>query len=493
MEPNRRNPLEPRTPEAPIWDPKVTASGVYLTNSMEIASDYAIMIGEDDDSIPIIIGIDANSLTLIPDPQILDLLQEPYDEYRVMLLDWIRESYAENRRILKENGLSQEEIRVKLGKFADFVKKMLLLQYRDFRPAIVRYPSAGQYFHDKEGAAHAILSYEGSWRPLHLFHQVYGDDVWPHLWNWLQWAEDEDESEYSGQRFLCRLRPSPIPGPVIIAAGHMFYSASAINQEQLTRIWKLDKTGKPILIWKQKESSKEAFHGTSFTRLQRAFPEILFVATNPDEDLREKEKNIDKTDPIAVEKLFNRALRLGNMALAKDLELHTFKIRSTMESQGRFDQRLKSWRQAEDRIRQSLKKIRDSRRNPDEDLRALERAVQQDPENEEAVFRYRAALLRSGTLLSIACLWCDGKGSRRILESDPNYLFKCYYCQGHGRRTRDQNIRDTAANQRSIAQTEEYFSPSGHLESDYRLTMMGLSHTAEQLKREQQLMNEANL
>ena len=132
-------------------------------------------------------------------------------------------------------------------------------------------------------------------------------------------------------------------------------------------------------------------------------------------------------------------------------------------------------------------------RNPDDEIRALERLTQERPDDEDVAFRYRQALLRSGKLPSIPCLWCEGTGERQILQSDPNYRIPCYHCGAHGRRTRDQNLTDTANNERTITQTEDYFGPGWHLESDYRLTMQGLNHTSKMLTQERQLMNQALL
>lgn len=138
------------------------------------------------------------------------------------------------------------------------------------------------------------------------------------------------------------------------------------------------------------------------------------------------------------------------------------------------------------------------RLNPDEELRALERELASDPENEELAFRYRQLQFRNGAIRGVACLWCQGRGGISLysfepdnLSFEPDNLSKCYHCSGHGLRTRDQNLRDTELNQRRRQQMEDYFGPGGHLESGYRLSMQGYNFTEDRLKEERRLLDRA--
>lgn len=134
------------------------------------------------------------------------------------------------------------------------------------------------------------------------------------------------------------------------------------------------------------------------------------------------------------------------------------------------------------------------RKNPDEELRALERLLEASPDDEDLNFRYRTLLFRTGVVPSIECLWCQGHGGHPIYSTDPNSsLYKCYRCQGYGRRTRQQNLDQTNDNLRAIQQIEAYFGPNARYESDYRLSMIGLNHISEQLTQEREFLDTAGL
>jgi len=265
-----RNPLTPRTPNTPPWDPEATASGVYVTDDFLRAADYAYMIAEDTGSEPIVIGVDATGLVKHPDPQVRDLLAEPYDEYRRNLLNYLRSEYYDTILQLREQGLSQEQRRETLGTFHDYAQKQVTSPRKYFRPARPSYAGI-----DKTFAAEAILPRSESWMPLIHFHRIYGSKAPEQIWRWLNWQSflDEEVGVYSTDSLYCAGK-SEVPAAVYNSASNMFYFDDLIDLGRITRIWTLDVEGHKHLLLEQKRSPDEVYHGTSSSRLKEIFPTI---------------------------------------------------------------------------------------------------------------------------------------------------------------------------------------------------------------------------
>lgn len=268
----RRNPLSPRLPSAPPWDPKATALGVYVTDDFQRASDYAYLIGEDTSSIPVVIGIDSVGLVRHPDPQAIDLLAEPYDYYRSDLLNYIRSEYTQELYSLKEQGISTEQRRLLLGNYREYAFKKITNPNRYVRPVMATYASHAL---EKVDAASVIFPKSQTWMPLTIFHQIYGAEAPQKIWQWLNWKEDPEESPYSSQYLYCS-QGSSIPDAVINTASQMFYFDQDIGWDRITRVWALGDYDQRNLIINNGRSPEEVFHGTSSSRFNQAFPDIIF-------------------------------------------------------------------------------------------------------------------------------------------------------------------------------------------------------------------------
>ena len=215
----RQNPLHPKTPEAPPWNERATAEGVYITPDRSIAETYAQVAAEDDGTSPLVIEIDVEGLRKHADPQAIDLLYDPYMAYRQDVVNYLLSDYRSQVSHLSYKYLDEQlgpdrgwisfsaadskaarkAARRTLGPVYDYIIKRVIDPNLRLRPVRPQYAAD-----DLEKRAVANLIFDSSWDLLRSLHDFYGDRAPGIILQWLDLQIDEDEPVFSGNSVYVR-------------------------------------------------------------------------------------------------------------------------------------------------------------------------------------------------------------------------------------------------------------------------------------------------
>lgn len=284
---DEKNPLEPRTPDAPPWDPSATAKGVYITDDIEIAKSYAAAVVNNDNSVPLVVEIDISNISFEIDPQAIDLLQEPYMYFRRDILNQALEAY--NQAIFdvsyeleamssEDRKMMLKKIRTKQGPVYDYVVKFITDPKQMFGAARPEYNTPT--IEKIEAAKYIFPSYH-SWALINSMHDFYGDLEAPEkILEYMQLFRDDEESPYNPNSVFVRVStPIKFSPDFWFYLSNFAYLKNAVPDEDILRIWKLDETTNNLTLVYQKTDQPQvthrAFHGSSSKRLMEAIPGLL--------------------------------------------------------------------------------------------------------------------------------------------------------------------------------------------------------------------------
>lgn len=268
------NPLQPSTPGAPPWDPLATASGVYVTSDYSVAQQYADVAAEDTESSPVVLELDAAGLKLFPDPQAIDLLAEPYKYYRYDIFNYLKEVYQTKLfELVRELGGDKEaryQARRVLGPVFLFMTSYVTDPENKFpwvRAEFPSFPTSSEIRHqDKVFAAKMIFPH--SWQLIPAIHKFYAEKAPLVILEWLGLESDEEESPFSLNSIYLRSNDTlPFSDEFWFFISKFAYIDSAIDWDRVSRL----SVGDRLVEIKHKPASC-VYHGTSLSRVRRAFP-----------------------------------------------------------------------------------------------------------------------------------------------------------------------------------------------------------------------------
>jgi len=283
------NPLYPHTPDAPPWDEEATAKGVYITNKVEIAKDYAETCADEDGSMPLIVEIDISGKTLQIDPQAIDLLQEPYHLYRQDLLSKAVALYNEpilEMRHMHLGDMSKEErkkayraIREKQGPVFDFVIDFLTDSGNYFPEVKAQFPSAGfsesrkkSFALEKQDVAHII--FPNSWSLISSMHDFYQSDAPRHIKSYMSLQLDEDESIYSSSSVYLDSKHPNFDADFWYYLSNFAYLESMVPDEDISAIYSLEDRKASLIYKRDHPAKRKAFHGSCVGRVGAALKKL---------------------------------------------------------------------------------------------------------------------------------------------------------------------------------------------------------------------------
>jgi len=273
-----KNPLLPKIPSAPPWDPTATAEGVYITNNKDVAKSYALTVADEELDLPIIVAIDIADMQLQIDPQAIDLLQEPYQLYRQTILNLGLNQYRILRRTLKDAGQSKEQMHEILGTTYDFLLGVVTdksIETRPVRPEFISMAGT-EYAREKGEVARIIFKEERTWYLIHAFYDFYGSQAPQVILDYLDLQIDDEESPYSSSSVYVSNKKVNLEPEFWYYLSEYAFIAEPVMEKDISAVFYLGAMEHLKVIYRRPiPARRKAYHGTGYGRIADAIPSLF--------------------------------------------------------------------------------------------------------------------------------------------------------------------------------------------------------------------------